>query len=114
MRTRSNNRAGSRHQGRLQRMRVRPPTFRSPLRVVPVMIRGHRTPFLAAEIGLRIISAPKNRTSVAPGSSFGGGQVISGSIVEMLASSELCKNAARHGAIPIQVPFAPPVYICTP
>ena len=73
MRTRSNNRAGSRHQGRLQRMRVRPPTFRSPLRVVPVMIRGHRTPFLAAEIGLRIISAPKNRTSVAPGSSFGGG-----------------------------------------
>ena len=48
-------------------MRVRPPIFRSSLRAVPVMIRGYITPFLAAEIGLRIISAPENQTSFVPG-----------------------------------------------
>jgi hypothetical protein len=53
-------------------MRVRPPIFRSPLRAVPVAIRGHRTPLLAAEIGLSIISAPKNQTSFAPGWNLDG------------------------------------------
>ena len=94
-------------------MRVRLPIFRSPLRAGPVTTRGHGTTLLAAEIGLRIISASKNQTSFAHGSNFGGGQVISGSIVWPLAPSELRKNAALHGAIPVQAPFALPVWICT-
>ena len=53
-------------------MRVRPPIFRSSLRAVPVTIRRYITPFLAAEIGLRIISAPKNQASFALGWNLDG------------------------------------------
>jgi hypothetical protein len=56
----------------------------------------------------------RTRESDILGTRMAKRRVISGSIVWLLAPSELCKNAARHGAIPVQAPFALPVYICTP